>query len=63
MKPLGQGIFAAWGHKMGEVSGSMGPKIEPALEYLERGGDLVIITSHESIPDALVGLAGTRIAL
>jgi len=43
--------------------GSMGPKIEAALEYLERGGKLVIITSPESIPDALVGLAGTRLAL
>jgi len=43
--------------------GSMGPKIEAALEYLERGGKLVIITSPESIPDALAGLAGTRITL
>ena len=41
--------------------GSMGPKIEAALDYLERGGKLVIITSPESIPDALAGLAGTRI--
>lgn len=41
--------------------GSMGPKIEAALEYLESGGKLVIITSPECIPDALYGLAGTRI--
>lgn len=41
--------------------GSMGPKIEAALEYLERGGKLVIITSPESIPEALHHLAGTRI--
>ncbi|HUI42271.1 MAG TPA: carbamate kinase [Terriglobia bacterium] len=43
--------------------GSMGPKIEAALEYLERGGKLVIITSPECIPDALYGLAGTRLSL
>ena len=41
--------------------GSMGPKIEAALAYLERGGKLVIITSPENIPEALQGMAGTRI--
>jgi carbamate kinase len=41
--------------------GSMGPKIEAALSYLERGGRLVLITSPEKIPEALQGLAGTRI--
>lgn len=41
--------------------GSMGPKIEAALGYLERGGKLVIITSPERIAEALHGLAGTRI--
>jgi len=41
--------------------GSMGPKIEAALSYLARGGRLVIITSPESIPEALHGMAGTRI--
>ena len=41
--------------------GSMGPKIEAALRYLERGGRQVIITSPERIPEALHGLAGTRI--
>jgi len=43
--------------------GSMGPKIEAALAYLDRGGKLVIITSPENIPEALQGMAGTRIAL
>jgi len=43
--------------------GSMGPKIEAALGYLERGGQVVIITSPERIAEALHGLAGTRIAL
>ena len=40
----------------------MGPKIEAALGYLERGGKLLIITSPERIAEALQGLAGTRIA-
>ncbi len=44
-------------------AGSMGPKIEAALAYLERGGKLVIITSPERIPEALHGMAGTRITL
>jgi carbamate kinase len=43
--------------------GSMGAKIEAALAYLERGGKLVIITSPGSIPEALYGMAGTRISL
>lgn len=43
-------------------SGSMGPKIEAALNYLERGGGLVIITSPEKIPEALQNMAGTRIS-
>jgi len=41
--------------------GSMGPKIEAAIGYLERGGRLVIITSPERIPEALHGMAGTRL--
>ena len=41
--------------------GSMGPKIEAALGYLERGGRLVIITSPEKIRAALEGAAGTRL--
>lgn len=41
--------------------GSMGPKIEAALGYLERGGRLVIVTSPEKIPEALRRMAGTRI--
>ena len=42
--------------------GSMGPKIEAALTYLARGGQQVIITSPEKIPEALHGMAGTHIA-
>lgn len=41
--------------------GSMGPKIEAALRYLEAGGTEVIITSIECLHDALRGTAGTRI--
>ena len=44
-------------------AGSMGPKIEAALAYLERGGKLVIITSPENLSEALHGMAGTRITL
>ena len=42
-------------------SGSMGPKIEAALGYLEHGNNLVIITSPQRIAEALHALAGTRI--
>ena len=42
-------------------SGSMGPKIEAALGYLEHGNNLVIITSPQRIGEALHALAGTRI--
>lgn len=41
--------------------GSMGPKIEAAVEFLEAGGKEVIITSPERMEDALQGRAGTRI--
>jgi carbamate kinase len=41
--------------------GSMGPKIDAALRYLEGGGSEVIITSIDCLHDALQGTAGTRI--
>lgn len=41
--------------------GSMGPKIEAALRYLDGGGSEVIITSIDCLHDALEGTAGTRI--
>lgn len=41
--------------------GSMGPKIEAALDYLKGGGKQVVITSPERIPEAMQGMAGTRI--
>jgi carbamate kinase len=42
-------------------SGSMGPKIEASIKFLENGGKQVIITSLEKGFDAVVGKAGTRI--
>ena len=41
--------------------GSMGPKIEAALEYLRNGGREVIITSIPKALEAVSGRAGTRI--
>lgn len=41
--------------------GSMGPKIDAALRYLDGGGEEVVITSIERLYDALQGGAGTRI--
>jgi carbamate kinase len=52
-KFLAQGHFAA---------GSMGPKVEAAVQFLEGGGEQVIITSLERAAGALEGRAGTRIA-
>ncbi len=42
-------------------AGSMGPKIEAAIFYLERGGKQVIITSPENLRLALERKAGTSI--
>ena len=42
-------------------AGSMGPKIEAALEYLEAGGSRVVIASPRILKDALNGHAGTQI--
>ncbi len=41
--------------------GSMGPKINAALGFLEAGGDEVLITSPHRLADALEGLTGTRL--
>lgn len=40
--------------------GSMGPKIEAGIRFLEGGGEIVLITTPHLIGDALVGTAGTR---
>lgn len=41
--------------------GSMGPKVEAAIDFLDGGGKEVIITSFDLAASALVGKAGTRI--
>ncbi len=41
--------------------GSMGPKIEAAITFVERGGEECIITSTEHVAAALEGKAGTHI--
>jgi carbamate kinase len=43
-------------------AGSMGPKIESAVRFLESGGARVIITSLEMAEEALEGRAGTTIS-
>jgi len=40
--------------------GSMGPKIQAVINFLESGGEQAIITSIEKIKDALEGKAGTH---
>ncbi|MBN1949404.1 MAG: carbamate kinase [Candidatus Cloacimonetes bacterium] len=42
-------------------AGSMLPKIESAIQFLEKGGREVIITTPELIASAITGKAGTRI--
>ncbi|MBM3296261.1 MAG: carbamate kinase [Candidatus Aminicenantes bacterium] len=41
--------------------GSMGPKIRAAIEFIEAGGDEVLITSAGYLKAALLGRSGTRI--
>jgi len=41
--------------------GSMGPKIEASINFIEWGGKEVIITSLEYAKDAVAGKAGTRL--
>jgi carbamate kinase len=41
--------------------GSMGPKVEAAVQFVEGGGREAIITSLEAATDAMAGRTGTRI--
>jgi carbamate kinase len=41
--------------------GNMGPKMQSALRFLRDGGQEVIVTSYERLPDAVRGEAGTHI--
>ncbi len=40
--------------------GSMGPKIQSIINYLEAGGKRALITNPETLPDALDGAGGTH---
>ena len=42
-------------------AGSMGPKVEAALQFLDAGGKKVIITDPETLKEALEDRSGTRI--
>ncbi len=42
-------------------AGSMGPKMQAALRFIEAGGDEVLITSPDRLADALDGGTGTRV--
>ena len=49
-------------HESGEFpAGSMGPKIEAAMDFIESGGRMVIISHARKLLDACEGKAGTRI--
>ena len=41
--------------------GSMGPKIEAAIEYIQNGGEKVIITSANHLKASLINRSGTQI--
>jgi carbamate kinase len=43
------------------AAGSMGPKIQAVVSYLERGGQEALITDPDSLERALAGQTGTRI--
>ena len=41
--------------------GSMGPKIEAAIDFIEQGGEECIITSTEQVAQAIAGNGGTHV--
>jgi carbamate kinase len=42
-------------------AGSMGPKVESAIQFAETSGQEVLITDVESLREGLEGKAGTRV--
>lgn len=42
-------------------AGSMGPKVQAAMQFVEAGGGTAVITSLDRIAEAVAGTAGTRI--
>ncbi len=51
--------YLAEGHHF--AAGSMAPKIEAIIDFLEAGGEEAIITAPQKLEDALEGRTGTRI--
>ncbi len=43
--------------------GSMGPKVQAAVDFVARGGKSAVITSLDRVADAVGGTAGTRIVV
>ena len=43
-------------------SGSMGPKVQAALAFVEGGGERAVITSLDRLREGVEGAAGTRVA-
>lgn len=41
--------------------GSMGPKVEAAMQFIQKGGKRAVITSIEAIEEAVAGKAGTEV--
>jgi carbamate kinase len=50
--------YAAAGHF---PAGSMGPKVQAAIEFVRGGGREVVITSPSKLMEALEGATGTRV--
>ncbi|MBU1535271.1 carbamate kinase, partial [Myxococcota bacterium] len=42
------------------AKGSMGPKIQAVLQFLNQGGKRALITSPDKLHDALSGMSGTH---
>ena len=42
-------------------SGSMGPKVEAAVQFIRSGGKRAVITSIDDIEKAVTGRAGTEV--
>jgi carbamate kinase len=42
-------------------AGSMGPKVRAAIEFIERGGQEVVITSPDHLEEAVAGRTGTHL--
>ena len=63
-RPLGEvGVAELRSHyDAGEFpAGSMGPKVCAALDFVECGGEMAIITATGNVMAALAGEAGTRV--